>query len=149
MIRSGMSPYFTIPPRPWFLIRKLQQNQHADFWVSSMLYWTRVSGVGSGNLHLKKKLMYLSIYFGRARPSLVCRFFPGYGEHGLLSGCSARASNCSGFLLQSIESRVCRHQYLWCVGSVVVAPWFWREGSVVVVHRFICFTSCGIFPDQG
>ena len=98
---------------------------------------------------LKKKLMYLSIYFGRARPSLVCRFFPGYGEHGLLSGCGARASNCSGFLLQSIESRVCRHQYLWCVGSVVVAPWFWREGSVVVVHRFICFTSCGIFPDQG
>lgn len=51
---------FTVPPRPWFLIRNLQQNQvasfkNADFWVPSMFYWIRISGVGSGKLHFNKQ----------------------------------------------------------------------------------------------
>ena len=35
------------------------------------------------------------------------------------------------------------------MGSVVAAPVLWSTGSIVVAHRFSCFTACGIFLDQG
>ena len=39
---------------------------------------------------------------------------------GDCSGCSAPASHCGGFSLQSVGSRARRLQSLWCVGSVAV-----------------------------
>ena len=43
----------------------------------------------------------------------------------------------------------CWFQYLWPMGSVAAAPGLGSIGSVVVVHRFSCFTACGICLDQG
>ena len=59
-------------------------------------------------------------------------------------------------LLDAVVSLVAEHglqvhglQYLWHVGSVVVAHGLLSAGSVAVVHGLTCSAACGIFPDQG
>ena len=68
------------------------------------------------------------LIFGCAGASLLCGLLSSCGNQGLLSSCSARASHCSGFLLQSMGSR--------------------HAGSAVVVHRLSYSAACGIFLDQ-
>ena len=52
-------------------------------------------------------------------------------------------------LLIMVVSLVAEHRLQSAQASVVVAPGLWNTGSVVVVHRFSCFTVCGILSDQG
>ena len=71
--------------------------------------------------------------------------------------CGARASHCSGFsccrawALGEWASVVVAHglQYLWCMGSAVVARGLQSTGSVVVAHGLSWSAARGIFPDQG
>ena len=58
-------------------------------------------------------------------------------EQGLLSSCSAWASDCGGF-------SCCRAQAVGAQASVVST-----RGSVVVMYGLICTMTCGIFPGQG
>ena len=60
---------------------------------------------------------------------------------GLSPSCSAQASRCSGF---SCRGR----QAVGHTGSAVAAPGPESTGSVVLAHGLICFSACGIFPDQ-
>ena len=63
------------------------------------------------------------------------------GKWGLLSGCGAWASHCSGLSSQSTDSR---H-----VGFSSCGSRRQSAGSVVVDHGLSCSLACGIFPDQG
>ena len=51
--------------------------------------------------------------------------------------------------LLSSGSRVLGLQQLWHVGSVGMACRFQSTGSIVVANGLSCFTTYGIFPDQG
>ena len=82
------------------------------------------------------KKMYL-FSFGCAGSSLLHRPFFRCGKWGLLSSCGAHGSHRGGFF------------WLQDVGSVVAAPGLYSTDSVVVVPGLICFTACGIYPDQG
>ena len=56
--------------------------------------------------------------------------FSSFGEQGLLSRCGAWAFHCGGFS---------------CFGAWALG----RAGSVVVMQKLSCPTTCGIFLDQG
>ena len=66
--------------------------------------------------------------------------FSSCSEWGLLSGCSAQASNCGCFSW-------CGAQALDARASVVVATGLKSTGSTVVVHWLSCCGACGI-PDR-
>ena len=92
----------------------------------------------------------LLFIFGCARSSLLCRLFSSFGEQGLLSHCSMRASHLLWLLLlQSTGFRRCRLQQLRHVGPAFAAAGLQSTGSVVVVHGLRCRVACGVFPDQG
>ena len=65
---------------------------------------------------------------------LLHGLFFSWGKQGLLRSCSAQASHCSVFSLQSMGSRVSGLQYLCLVGSVVAAPRLQSTGSIVVLY---------------
>ena len=96
-----------------------------------------------------KKLINLFIYFwlywvfvATCRLSLVA----ASGGYSLL--------RCMGFPLRQLflvvehGLQVCRLQYLWHAGSVVVAHVLQSAGLVVVAHGLSCSAVCGIFLDQ-
>ena len=94
---------------------------------------------------------FLFIYLFLAALGLRCcpRAFSSCGEQGLLF------TAVRGLLI-AVASLVVEHglqvrglQYLWHVGSVIVAPRLQSAGSVVVAHGFSCSAACGIFLDQG
>ena len=82
-----------------------------------------------------KKIFYLFI-FGCSGPLLLLELFCSCGKWQL-------SSCCAGFSSGGLLS-------LWGLGSIDVwasvaaAPGLWSAGSVVVVHRLICPTACGI-----
>ena len=82
----------------------------------------------------KNNVIYLFMWFilGCAGSWLLWEF---------LSGCSAQASFCGGFIadhrLQSSQT------------SVVASPRLWSTGSIVVAHKLSFSAACGVFPDHG
>ena len=56
---------------------------------------------------------------------------------------------CTDFSLWSKGSRAHRLQWLWHVGSVVVACGIQSTSSIVVAHGLSCFMACRILSDQG
>jgi len=47
-----------------------------------------------------------------------------------------------------MDSRACRLQLLWQVGSLGAAPGLSSTGSIAVAYRLSCSPACGIFLDQ-
>ena len=97
--------------------------------------------------HWIKKII-LSI-FGCAESSLLGGPFSSCGEQVTFE------SWCTGFslqwllLLQRTGSRAHRLQWLQHVGSIAAALGPKSSGSIVMVHKFSCSTTWGIFPDLG
>ena len=83
-------------------------------------------------------LIVLFIYFQLSLVFAAVGFFSSSSKWGLLSSCYILASHCGGFRgLQGERA------------SVVAAPRLQNTGSVAVAHRLRCFSTRGIFPDQG
>ena len=82
------------------------------------------------------------INFGCAVSLLLYMAFSSCSEQGLLSSCSAWASQCCGF-------PCCEAHVLGTCVSVVAALGLWSLGSVVVAHRLRYPAPYGIFLDRG
>ena len=75
-------------------------------------------------------VFFVYLFWGAALGRHCCaQAFSSCGKQGLLSGCSAWASHCSGFSCGT-----------WALGTLV---------SVAMVHGLSCPVTCEIFPDQG
>ena len=103
-----------------------------------------------GSFFFFNKFIYF-IYLFLAALGLHCcmRAFSSCSEQGLLLVVAHG-------LLTEVASLVAEHrllvrglQYLWHMGSVVVAHGLSSSGSVVVAHGLSCSVACGIFLDQG
>ena len=86
-------------------------------------------------------LKIIFVYLLLCRVSVPVWAFSGCGGLGLLSGLGAWASHCGGFS--------CAVWALGCSGFLVVAPWPWSTGFVVVACGRSCSVACRIFLDQG
>ena len=91
--------------------------------------------------------LFIHLFFGCERSSLLCRLFSSFHELGLLSNCSAGASHCTGcscWGAQTLEHTT--FSSCWAFSSCT--PGLQSTGSIVVAYGLNCCRACGIFPDK-